>query len=140
MKFLKNKEISQDPCGQINIRKFWTFKPISLYILCPIKTSPSPCHLGFTTPLTSYYCHNDNFSPFFSVIEIAASACLEDTFYGTGLTVWGDNDPLSYNSAPVDNTPLQKRSFSSTAKNSLDAIPKKGEVSVALSHNHDGSQ
>ena len=71
---------------------------------------------------------------------MASSTGLEDTFYGTGVTVWDDNDPLGFNSASVDNTPLQNRSFSSTAKNSLNAIPKKGEVLVALSHNHDGSQ
>ena len=65
---------------------------------------------------------------------------VEDTFYGTGVTVWDDNDCLGFNSASADNTPLQKRSFLSTTKNSLDAIPKKGEVSIALSHNHDGSQ
>ena len=56
------------------------------------------------------------------------------------MTVWDDNDPLGFNSISADNTPLQQRSFSSTAKNSLDAIPKKGEMSVARSHNHDGSQ
>ena len=53
--------------------------------------------------------------------------------------MWDDDDPLGFNSASTDNTPLQKRSISSTTKNRLDAIPKKGEVSVAFSHNHDGS-
>ena len=54
--------------------------------------------------------------------------------------MWNDNDRLGFNSASADNTPLQKRSFSSTAKNGVHTIPKKGEVSVARSHNHDGSQ
>ena len=111
-------------------------------IASPFKgiTPPRPRQLGFATPLSSCSRRNDHFSPFFSPTEMASSTGLEDTFYGTEVTMWGDNDPLGFNSASTNNTPMQKRSFPSPAKNSLDAISKKGELSVAHSHNHDGSQ
>ena len=80
----------------------------SCTLILPFKGITSPCmhHLGFTS---SCSCCNDYFSPFFSVIEMASSTGLEDTFYGTGVTEWDDNDPLGFNSASTYNRPLQKR-------------------------------
>ena len=72
--------------------------------------------------------------------ELVSSTGAEDTFYVTEVTILGDHDPICFNSISTNNTPLKKKSFSSTAKNSRDAMPKKGELSVALSHNHDGPQ
>ena len=50
---------------------------------------------------------------------MASSTGLEDTFIGTRVIVWDENDPLGFNSSSVDNIPLQKRSFHQPPKTVL---------------------
>ena len=77
----------------------------------PLKgvTPPRPRHLGFATPLSSTSRRHDHFSPFFSPAEFGNTTGLDDTFYGTEVAMWGDADPLGFNSVSVNNTPLKKR-------------------------------